>query len=92
MSKIGLIIKREYTTRVKKKSFIIMSIIGPLLFAGMFVLPAWFSSMKDTSEKRFAVVDHTNKYAGSISDTEFMKFTWLQKDSEQTLKSEYENI
>ncbi len=92
MSKIGLIIKREYTTRVKKKSFIIMSIIGPLLFAGMFVLPAWFSSMKDTSEKRFAVVDYTNKYAGSISDTDFLKFTWLQKDSEQTLKSEYEDM
>ncbi len=33
MSKITLIIKREYLTRIRKKSFIIMSILGPLIFA-----------------------------------------------------------
>ncbi len=92
MSKIGLIIKREYTTRVKKKSFIVMSIIGPLLFAAMFVLPAWFSSMESTSEKRIAVIDQTGKYAGAISDTETLKFTWLQNDKEQQVKSEYKSM
>ena len=92
MSKIGLIIKREYSTRVKKKSFIVMSIIGPLLFAAMFVLPAWFSSMESTSEKRIAVIDQMNKYAGGISDTETLKFTWLQNDKEQQVKSEYKSM
>ncbi len=92
MSKIGLIIKREYSTRVKKKSFIVMSIIGPLLFAAMFVLPAWFSTMESTSEKRIAVIDQMNKYAGGISDTETLKFTWLQNDKEQQVKSEYKSM
>ena len=35
MSKIPLIIQREYVSRVKKKSFIIMTILGPLLMGGL---------------------------------------------------------
>ena len=37
MSKIGLVLTREYTTRVKKKSFIIMTILMPALMAAMFI-------------------------------------------------------
>jgi len=92
MSKIGLIIKREYTTRVRKKSFIIMSILGPLLFAGMFVLPAWLSSVGTTSEKHIAVIDNTKKYKGAISDTETLKFTWIQDTGEQTMRSDYKKM
>ena len=33
-NKTGLIIKREYLTRVKKKSFILMTVFAPFLFAG----------------------------------------------------------
>ena len=36
MSKVGLIIRREYVSRVRKKSFIIMTILGPLLMGGIF--------------------------------------------------------
>ncbi len=39
MSKIKLIIGREYWTRVRKPSFIIMSILGPLLLASTFIIP-----------------------------------------------------
>ena len=45
MSKIGLIIKREYTTRIRKKSFIIMTILGPLLFAGLLFGTIWTRSL-----------------------------------------------
>ena len=44
MNKIALIIRREYLTRVRKKSFIIMSIVGPLLFGLIFVIPIWLAS------------------------------------------------
>lgn len=39
MGKIGLIIKREYITRVRKPSFIVMSILAPLLIACTFIIP-----------------------------------------------------
>ncbi|NPA35772.1 MAG: ABC transporter permease [Chlorobi bacterium] len=92
MNKIGLIISREYTTRVKKKSFLVMSVIGPLLFAAMFVLPAWLASLDSTSEKHIAVIDHTRKYKDAISNTEFMKFTWLDETNENNLKSNFKNM
>jgi len=91
MSKISLIIQREYLTRVRKKSFVVMSIIGPVLFGAMMVLPAWFSSMEDTTEKRIAIVDQTGEYAQSITDTEFIKFDWLQNSNQQEVASDYKD-
>jgi len=69
-----------------------MSIIGPLLFAAMFVLPAWLSSLESTSEKHIAIIDQTKKYEGAISNTEFMKFTWLNSTNENSLRSNFKNM
>ncbi|NNC83427.1 MAG: ABC transporter permease, partial [Flavobacteriales bacterium] len=49
MHKVWLIIQREYLTRVKKKSFIIMTILGPLLFVG-FIGGAFYLSLDDSRE------------------------------------------
>ncbi|MCU4173712.1 ABC transporter permease [Carboxylicivirga sp. N1Y90] len=89
MNKISLIIKREYITRVKKKSFVIMSIVGPLLFSLMIILPTWFASMDNTEEMNIAVVDQTNKYDQQIEDTEYIKFLWLKSSNKETLSTEY---
>lgn len=89
MSKISLIIQREYLTRVRKKSFIVMTIIGPLLFAAMMVLPGWFASMEDTDAKKIAVVDHTGKYTNRISSTEYLKFSWLNDQEATSIADEY---
>ena len=40
MNKILLIIQREYVTRVRKKSFIVMTLLVPALFAAMFAVIA----------------------------------------------------
>lgn len=56
MNKIGLIISREYTTRVRKKTFILMSFLGPLLIVGFILLTAYLS--KGNKEKyEILVVD-----------------------------------
>lgn len=44
MNKVGLIIQREYLSRVRKKSFIIMTILGPILFSALFIIPVWMAS------------------------------------------------
>ncbi|RLD63147.1 MAG: ABC transporter permease [Bacteroidetes bacterium] len=59
MNKIILIIKREYLYRVKKKTFIIMTLIGPVLFAALMILPAWIAQLEDTEEKTIAVIDNS---------------------------------
>ncbi len=57
MSKVGLIIGREYLTRVKKKSFILMTILGPILFAGFFIAIAFISKPEDKNEKVLVLDD-----------------------------------
>ncbi|WP_306640262.1 ABC transporter permease [Sanyastnella coralliicola] len=56
MSKVGLIIKREYLSRVRKRSFIIMTILGPLLFAGLMAV-AIFAVVADSVDHKVLVVD-----------------------------------
>lgn len=45
MSKTSIIIKREYMVRVKKKSFLIMTIIGPILMAALWIIPIIIANM-----------------------------------------------
>lgn len=56
MGKIGLIIAREYWTRVRKKSFIIMSILGPLLIGGFITLTIWLT-ISENKQYNVLVVD-----------------------------------
>jgi len=62
MSKISLIIEREYVSRVRKKSFIIMTFLGPLLIGGLLSLGV-FLGMSDSSIYNVLVVDLTPEIA-----------------------------
>jgi ABC-2 type transport system permease protein len=61
MNKILLIIQREYLSRVKKKSFIIMTIIGPILMVGIMIVPIWLSMQKSAVQK-IEVVDESGYF------------------------------
>ncbi len=59
MDKLWLIIKREYLTRVKKRSFIITTLVTPLaILLFMLVVGVIFSYEGDES-KKFAVIDES---------------------------------
>jgi len=58
MNKIWLIIKREYLTRVKKKSFIVMTILGPVIMASVMIVPVFIATMS-SGEKTVAIVDES---------------------------------
>ena len=60
MSKITLIINREYTTRIRKKSFLIMSILGPFIFAAYVLIPMYFATLEDKEEKTVVVIDDSS--------------------------------
>lgn len=59
MSKLGLIIQREYLTRVKKKSFILLTLLSPLLFVALFTVPALLAIYAGDETKTIAVKDGT---------------------------------
>ena len=74
MSKIGLIIKREYLRRVSKKSFILLTFLTPFLFAALAFVPLWLSSIKGDEVHTVAILDATGKYAPLFEDTESYRF------------------
>lgn len=74
MNKIVLIIKREYLTRVKKKSFVIMTLLGPLLMAGLMLVPIWLAT-KDKDLQRIEVVDETKQFINQFENTSELEFT-----------------
>ena len=91
MNKIKLIISREYLTRVKKKSFIVMTILGPILFAAMMVVPAWLASLEDTKVKNIAVIDESKIFIDKIQNTEYIKFEYLENESINDVRKSFKN-
>ena len=68
MKKILLIIAREYITRIRKKSFILMTFLGPVLFAALIVVPGRLTTLEDNAVKTFAVVEY-DMYGRPVPDS-----------------------
>lgn len=82
MNKILLIIGREYLTRVRKKSFIVMTILGPLIFAGIIIVPIWIAASDVSEEKVIAIIDES----GLLNDK-------VQKEAEESIDNiKYEQL
>src|SRR5580692_5840872 len=73
MNKIFLIIKREYWTRVRKKSFIIMTILGPLLSGGIFASLFLFNKA-DTTVHTIVLLDEFGGFKDKFKSTERIHF------------------
>ena len=79
MNKIGLIISREYVTRVRKKSFIIMSLLGPLLIVGFILLTA-FLTKSDKENYEILVVDESHLFDSILRNSPRYHLQWAPKD------------
>ncbi len=89
MNKISLVAKREFLTRVRKKTFLLTTILLPLLFFGFYALIIYFSV--STDEKfNIAVNDDANIFKGKIEGDENVHFNFVQHQTQQTLKTEIE--
>lgn len=75
MNKLFLIIQREYFSRVKKKSFLLMTILGPLLMAGVFIVPVWLA-LRDKTDHQILVLDHSGLFVNQLPNSKTIKFTY----------------
>ena len=79
MNKISVIIKREYVTRVRKKSFIIMTILAPVLMAAILILPTVLMMNQDGDFKKIAVIeDKSDLFKGVMKNTKDAEFVYLE--------------
>jgi ABC-2 type transport system permease protein len=86
MNKISLIIAREYITRVRKKSFLVMTIVGPLLFALLIIVPTWLA-MRGGEEKVIEVADESGLFESVLTDTDEIKYHFVKEDPENLKQS-----
>ena len=85
MHKIWLIIKREYLVRVRKKSFIIMTIVGPLLMAALLIVPTYIAN--ESQEKRtIAIQEEGFEFSNQLEDTDFLHFIKIPDEEAALLK------
>jgi ABC-2 type transport system permease protein len=96
MSKLALIIKREFIAKVRNKSFIVMTFLSPLLFIGIGVFVSFLSTMK-ADLKTIAIHDETGMFVKEFKSNEEYKYvdfssidTKLLKDS--IVKESYEGL
>ncbi len=75
MRKIILIIKREYLTRVRKKTFILTTILTPLLFVGL-ITAVTIISVKNFDKENIAVIDNANLFNGHIANAKAVTFSF----------------
>lgn len=97
MNKILLIIQREYLSRVKKKSFIVMTFLTPLIIAGFYGIIIYFSiTGATTSFDKIAVVNENKTLVTPLPSTKNIEYKYVDKsfsDMKSSLKSsEYDYL
>jgi len=91
MNKISIIIKREYMTRVRKKSFIIMTLLAPVLMAAIIIVPTLVMMNQDQEFKKIAVIeDNPGLFKGVIPNTKNLEFYYLDNVRLEDLKKSFQ--
>jgi ABC-2 type transport system permease protein len=89
MHKILLIIQREYFTRVKKKSFLLVTFLVPVLFIGVFVLIGYIAVNQNemTSKKKVEVVDESGWFTDKLKNSNTIEYTYSKENAETAKKT-----
>ena len=86
MNKIGLIIKREYVTRVRKRSFLIMTFLAPLFMAAIYIIPIMLAFHSSNEHLHVAVVDESHWFEERFHDTKEHTFVLMPSQPIDSVK------
>ena len=90
-NKTLLIISREYLTRIQKKSFIIITILMPILLAAMIVLPVLLVQLSESKKfSKVLVVDESEIFINNFTDDKHYSFSYRSGDIEQIKKEAFD--
>jgi ABC-2 type transport system permease protein len=90
MSKIALVARREFLSRVQKKTFLLTTILLPIIIFGLYAMMIYFS-VKSEATLKIAVADRANLFNKQLDtkDNE-IKFIFVPNESEEALKKKLE--
>ena len=89
---IGIIISREYMTRVKKKSFLLTTFLVPVLFAAMCILPSVIMFMAKDEGKQVAVVDQSGLVMPYLEDSKAIDYTDYSTEQPEDVKYMFDEL
>ena len=94
MSKLRLVLQREYKTRVKKKSFLLLSVISPFIIAGLVIAPILIQQ-STFKQKTVLIVDNTLALGDLLEKNKSSKYIhYINMPIDATIEyvaSRYEN-
>ena len=88
MNKILLIIKREYLAKVRKKTFLLMTILGPILMAALIVMPVYLAN-KGKEKRIIAIASKDISLFNKLEDSEYIHFNVIPDIEALALKNEF---
>lgn len=74
MNKLWLIVRREYLAKVRNKSFIVMTVLSPLLMVGMIVLVVFLTQMNNDGKRVVVVLDDSELFEQQFLSDEQLSF------------------
>ena len=96
MSVLSLIIKREFIAKVRNKSFIVMTFLGPLLITGMMALIIYLSEANEGEVKKIGIHDEAGVFKGDFKNTDEIAYIDLStmplKTAKDTASNSYEGL
>lgn len=81
MNHLPLIIKREYLTKVKNKSFIIMTFLSPIIMIALFAVVAYLSQLNNNTERTISILDESGFVSEIFESTENTTYNILNNIS-----------
>ncbi len=86
---INVIVLREYLTRVKKKSFLLTTFLGPIFFAALCILPSVIMFMAEDKGKKVGVVDRSGIVMPYMTDSEQIAYQDYSSEPVDSMKARY---
>lgn len=93
MNKIWLIIQREYLTRVRKRSFLLTTILVPIIIVGFYAAIIAIAISDSSKSDKVAVIDEANLFEGNPpadeEKTRNMEFHFIKNETEESFRGKY---
>ena len=90
MNHLPLIIKREYLTKVRNKSFIIMTILSPIIMIALIAVVAYLSQLNNSKERTISILDESGMVESIFKSTENTNYVILNDVSIDDAKKQVE--
>lgn len=89
ISKIGIIIRREYLNKVKKKSFLIITFLAPILFAAICILPTVIMMGTKEEAKKVAVIDRSGIVLPYLESNDVIDYIPFDDVTPEEIKADF---